>query len=414
MNFKKYLIALIILPFALSTANAQEKNTKISVDFRVNTAIIDSTYSNNAKQLKELGEFLQTINEDSTIVIKDVSFSGAASPEGSDQLNRRLARERMRTLEELVRREINIPDSIIHRHDNYISWNELKEFISNSDIKNKEEILAILNEESELVSYYNTENHIDSRIVKIQKLNRGKTWRQMNNLYFAQMRNANVEFVTYKKEIKPASAPEPLLPDTTATEPAEEPIAQEPVVEGWDYRLHIKTNALGLATGISNAAIEFDFAKHWSVTVPVYYSAWNYFLETIKFRVLSFQPEIRYWFSEDNDKFFLGAHFGFAQYNVAVDGSYRYQDHNMEKPALGGGISVGYRLPLESSKRWNVEFTLGAGVYPLKYDIFYNTEDTKDGLLIGTEKKTYWGLDNAAVTFSYAFDFRKSKKGGKK
>ena len=82
MNFKKYIIALITIPFALSTANAQEKNTKISLDFRVNTAIIDSTYLDNAKQLKKMREFLKTIEEDSTIVIKDVSFSGAASPEG--------------------------------------------------------------------------------------------------------------------------------------------------------------------------------------------------------------------------------------------------------------------------------------------------------------------------------------------
>ena len=73
---------------------------------------------------------------------------------------------------------------------------------------------------------------------------------------------------------------------------------------------------------------------------------------------------------------------------------------------------MGYRLPLEASKRWNVEFTLGAGVYPLKYDVFHNTDDTKNGLLIGTEEMTYWGLDNAAITFSYALDFRK-KKGGK-
>jgi hypothetical protein len=167
---------------------------------------------------------------------------------------------------------------------------------------------------------------------------------------------------------------------------------------------------LGLATGISNAAIEFDFAKHWSVTVPVYYSAWNYFLETIKFRTLAVQPEVRYWFSKDNDKFFLGAHFSYAQYNVAVDGNYRYQDKGGTSPALGGGISVGYRLPLERTKRWNVEFTLGAGVYPLKYDIFYNTEDTKDGIWAGSDKMTYWGLDNAAVTFSYAFEFKKRKK----
>ena len=414
MSIKKCYIVLIFLMFVAFATNAQERSTRIGVDFRVNITTIDSTYSNNTKQLQKIAELLQTIKEDTTIGIKSVFFSGAASPEGSDQLNRRLARERMRTLEELVRREINIPDSIIHRYDGHISWRRLKEFVRNSDIQNKEEILAILDEESELVSYYNTNSHIDNRIVKIQKLNNGKAWRQMHNLYFAQMRNANVEFVTFKKEIPPLALP--LLPDKfTQTPVVDVPVAVEPSkIKGWDYRLHIKSNALGLATGISNAAIEFDFAKHWSVTVPVYYSAWNYFLETIKFRILSFQPEIRYWFSEDNDKFFLGAHFGFAQYNVAVDGNYRYQDHNMEKPALGGGISVGYRLPLERTKRWNVEFTLGAGVYPLKYDIFYNTEDTKDGLLIGTEKRTYWGLDNAAVTFSYALDFKKSKKGGKK
>ena len=406
MNFKKYLIALIILPFALSTANAQEVNTKISIDFRVNTAIIDSTYSDNAKQLKKMREFLKTIEEDSTIVIKDVSFSGAASPEGSDQLNRQLAKKRLLAIETLVRNKVNIPDSIIHRHDSYISWAELKEFISNSDIQNKEEILAILDEESELVSYYNTNSHIDNRILKIQKINNGKAWRQMNDLYFAQMRNANVEFITYKRGIEPLSIPQ--YSNTIAAAPAMEPVAVKPtLLDGWDYRLHIKSNALALSAGVSNASIEFDFAKHWSIAVPVYYSAWNYFLETIKFRTLAVQPEVRYWFSKDNDKFFLGAHFSYAQYNIAVDGGKRYQDHNGTSPALGGGISVGYRLPLERTKHWNVEFALGAGVYSLHYDTFHNVEN---GKFIDTHCKTYWGLDNAAVTFSYAFDFKKRKK----
>ena len=410
MSIKKCHIVLIFLMFVAIVTNAQERSTRIGVDFRVNITTIDSTYLDNKKELKRISDFLQSIKEDSTIGVKSVFFSGAASPEGSDQLNRRLARERMRTLEELVRREINIPDSIIHRYDGHISWRRLKEFVSNSDIQNKEEVLAILDEESELVSYYNTNSHIDSRIVKIQKLNNGKAWRQMHNLYFAQMRNANVEFVTYKKEIPPLALP--LLPDKfTQTPVVDVPVAVEPSeIRGWDYRLHIKTNALGLSTGISNAAVEFDFAKHWSVAVPVYYSAWNYFLETIKFRTLAVQPEVRYWFSKDNDKFFLGAHFSYAQYNVAVDGNYRYQDKGGTSPALGGGISVGYRLPLERTKRWNVEFSLGAGVYPLKYDIFYNTEDTKNGIWAGSDKMTYWGLDNAAVTFSYAFDFKKRKK----
>ncbi|MBR5476267.1 MAG: DUF3575 domain-containing protein [Bacteroidaceae bacterium] len=410
MSFKKHFIALILFVFAIVTASAQEVKTIIDVDFRLNVATIDSTYSDNAKQLQKIKDFIQELKEDTTISIKEVSFLGAASPEGSDQINRRLSKRRLSALENYVRNRIYIPDSIIHRNETHIFWDILKEYVKNGDISHKEEILAILDEESELVNYYQSDAHIDSRILKIRKLDNGKVWRDMNRLYFANMRNAEVVFVTQKPEPQPIIVPEPVV-EPTVEEP-DTVIVETPAIEGWDYRLHFKTNAIGLAAGISNAAIEFDFAKHWSVAVPIYYSAWNYAIETIKFRTLAVQPEVRYWFSENNDKFFLGAHFGFAQYNIAIDGSYRYQDHNMDHPALGGGISVGYRLPLEASKRWNVEFTLGAGVYPLKYDVFHNTDDTKNGLLIGTEEMTYWGLDNAAITFSYALDFRK-KKGGK-
>jgi hypothetical protein len=58
-----------------------------------------------------------------------------------------------------------------------------------------------------------------------------------------------------------------------------------------------------------------------------------------------------------------------------------------------------------------VEFSLGAGVYSIYYDKFHNTPHTKDGLMTGSVKKTYWGIDQAAASFSYSFDFM--KKGGK-
>lgn len=46
------------------------------------------------------------------------------------------------------------------------------------------------------------------------------------------------------------------------------------------------------------------------------------------------------------------------------------------------------------------------------YDKFHNTPNTKDGLMIESIKKTYWGIDQAAVSFSYSFDLK--KKGGKR
>ena len=100
-------------------------------------------------------------------------------------------------------------------------------------------------------------------------------------------------------------------------------------------------------------------------------------------------------------------------FNFAFDGDYRYQDHNRNTPAIGGGMSIGYRLPISRNNRWRLELSLGAGVYSCHYDKFYNTPRTKDGLKIESIRDTYWGVDQAAVSFTYSFDLNK-KGGGKR
>lgn len=181
----------------------------------------------------------------------------------------------------------------------------------------------------------------------------------------------------------------------------------------WNRQFHLKTNALGWGMGISNLALEMDIARHWSFALPVYYSAWNYFDATVKFRTFAVQPELRYWCLEENQGFFVGVHVGLAYYNVAWGGEYRYQDHNRNTPAIGGGVSVGYCMPLDKDNRWKVEFSLGAGVYALHYDKFHNTPDTKNGLMVeSNHKKTYFGFDQASVSFLYKLDFK--GKGGKR
>lgn len=419
MRIKKYYITLIFLLFCVVVTYAQDRRTEILVDFRVNSTVIDSTYSDNAVRMQEIIDFLHNIRRDSTINIVEVSFCGAASPEGSDQLNRRLARGRLTALENLVRKEVDIPDSLITRNDSYIPWNYLKKQIEDSDIIRTDEVIAILNESSLLVDYHYPNLHIDSRVVKLQKLDNGKVWQQINKLFFGQMRNASVVFITYKKEL-PAVQEPIIVQDTVVAEPSSEITPDTtaivettvPKIEEWNRKLYLKTNALFWGMGMTNVSAEIDLAKHWSFALPVTYSAWNYFTSTVKFRTLAVQPEFRYWFNENNQKFFIGAHFGYAQYNVAVDGNYRYQDHDGKSPALGGGISVGYRMPISKSDKWHIEFSLGAGVYSLHYDKFYNTPNTKDGLMIESVKKTYWGIDQAAVSFSYSFDLK--KKGGKR
>ena len=74
---------------------------------------------------------------------------------------------------------------------------------------------------------------------------------------------------------------------------------------------------------------------------------------------------------------------------------------------LGGGQSVGYRCAVSKSRHWSAELILGAGVYDLHYDIFYNVPN---GKLIDTQRKTYFGIDNAAVNISYRFDLKRGKR----
>ena len=189
--------------------------------------------------------------------------------------------------------------------------------------------------------------------------------------------------------------------------------SQEKYTESWTRELHVKTNVVGLGLGIANAAVEVDLAKHWSFTLPVYYSAWDYFQSTLKFRTLAVQPEVRYWFKFCNDGWFLGGHFGYGFYNLAFNGDYRYQDHDRDTPAMGGGISAGYRTHLSKNKRWKMEFALGGGAYLVNYDKFHNTSDVKKGLMVESSiEKTYWGIDQATISISYAFNL--TKKGGKR
>lgn len=217
-----------------------------------------------------------------------------------------------------------------------------------------------------------------------------------------------VEDTTYVPDGVPVALVDSIWGETDEASPG---ASLMPVAGGEGRRLHLKTNAVAWGLAIANVAAEVDLARHWSFTLPLYYSAWNYFTSTIKFRMFAVQPELRYWLSGDNDGLFAGAHFGLAYYNFAFNGNYRYQDHNDDTPAIGGGVAVGYRMPLRKGSRWRVEFALGAGVYPLHYDKFHNPPRTKDGLLVGSEKKTYWGIDQLAVSFSYTFDLK--KKGGR-
>lgn len=413
MHIKKHIFIFLYLFVSSISGYGQKKHAEICIDFRVNSTVIDPTYMSNAERLDELIEYIAKLHQDTTLYVTQVTFTGVASPEGSYQVNKRLAKGRMAALGNYIRSRIQIPENIVIRDsETYIPWNYLIAEIDNSDLPLKDEILSILRSDSQLISYYNGSS-IDSRILALQKLDGGKVWYTLHKRYFSLMRNACTVFITREEPILIA---EPSIDVHIKEIPLPHSIPSTPpnYLYSTDYQgkhIYIKTNILGLLLGVANLSVEVDLGKHWSVMLPVYYSAWNYFKSTVKFRTFGIQPEVRYWFSNMNNGFFTGVHIGMTSYNLAFDKEYRYQDHNENTPAIGGGINMGYRMPISKDKRWKMEFSIGGGVYSLHYDKFHNTPQTKDGLMIEDVKKTYWGIDQANLSIVYTLDW---KKGGKR
>lgn len=404
------LILLFVAVFSCVHAYAQDGRIEAGIHFRQSRSVIEENFANNAESLNHIISTLDSISSDPNIIIRSVEFCGAVSPEGTVAINRRLSNARLKALENYVKAHAHrdIPDSIIVRNDNYISWDELAAFVESSDAEYKQEVLDIISRDvAEAEDYLG--NPIDGRIPLLKALDGGKVWSDLFARHFSVMRNAYMVMVIYTHH--PAVVTEDVEmiskqsfpPHTIQTEYP----TSKPVMRHW----YLKTNAIGWAMAVTNLAVEFDMGDKWSFQLPIYYSGYNYFTSTIKFRTFTIQPELRYWFKGNaNDKFFIGAHFGMSYYNFAVDGDYRIQDKDGDTPALGGGLSIGYRMPIGKSGRWKMEFSLGGGIYSLEYDKFHNTDKTSQGALSHTiNKKTWFGLDHAAVSFSYMFNLKQKK-----
>ena len=374
----------------------------IEVHFKFDKHNLELDYMGNEASLQKFAEKLESIGLSKIDSIVIVSQS---SPEGVHAYNLRLSRNRANTMRQYILDRHPELSGRLFVYPAGESWGQLREYVRKDTLMKQSTI-------DKVVSIIDADVSIETKKWRMKQL---PVYRYLLRTYYPRIRNSVFCIIYYSEKLPKMTAPVFDVELKAEEAPIKTTLSAKTIVtedQTLSRKLYLKTNAAGLGLAIANAAVEIDLAKHWSFTFPVFYSAWNYFKSTIKFRTNAVQPELRYWFSENNERLFVGAHFGMAYYNLAFGGDYRYQDYNRETPSVGGGLSLGYRLPVSRNNRWSVEFSLGAGGYSRHYDKFHNTPNTKDGLIIETVRKPYWGIDQAAVSVSYSFDLK--KKGGKR
>lgn len=397
---------------AFSTSvRAQIVEDTLRIYFHKESAIYNRPYRDNEARAEEFFAKFNALNSVSGLATLKVETVGVASPEGDPAFNEIISKARMAALRRVIRSKSEFPDSLIRYKNLRADWGELAKVVDADDnVPNKQRALEIIR------------NYEGDKIAKLLTVGWGKTyWYIYHNIY-PKVRAARI---TYQVDLSSLIAePEPVpedkfddlddnLFDDLQVDTTLGLVFLPPAAESV-FKFGLKTNVVGWGFGMMNVAAEVDVIPHLSVHIPFYYSGgYDYFSPTIKFRGVVLQPEVRYypWLKNQcNEGFFAGAHFGLGWYNYALNGDYRIQDFGGNRPAYGGGLSVGYKTRFKKHPSWGVEFAVGAGVYNVKYDIFYNEVNGpyyKKGI-----QKTWFGIDNAAVSFFYDIDIK--KKGGKR
>lgn len=405
-----HILITVVALFTCVCAQAQQVyhvGDSLAVYFRQGDAEFDPAYNRNAERCREFVQKVDKLRQLAGGRVAKVTIFASASPEGNMALNEKLAQNRAKNAINYLHNDLQFADSVVFIQIVTEDWEGLaRNAIADPDVPHKAQALEII-----------TNSQDPQRKENLKKLAGGAAWNYLFGKYFPQLRtfkihvwvDPRIDAVVSKIKFEPVQSGY-IAPDSFESRISEilnvEPVPM-PVQPQWQSEITVKTNFLGWGMLHGNIAVEYDIIPHLSVALPFYYSGGlDYIKETIKFRGIVIQPEVRCYL-KDNDGFYGGAHFGLGWYNFALDKEFRIQDHKGRRPAIGGGISLGYAMKFKKQPRWGLEFAVGAGVYDVMYDVFYNEPNgayAERGM-----HDTWFGIDNAAISLTYSFPLKKKE-----
>ena len=200
-------------------------------------------------------------------VLRSVEIVGSASPDGSLQLNSRLAAKRADGVKRFIIARASVDTTLISVRTIAENWELLSSIISGDSSRFADSMRAIA-----------ATREPESREESLRNLSKGSQWRIFATEVFPKLR---LVAVTVKSspapQPAPASQPEAgssvFISDGDDAEAAPRQAEENYGDAACPARhLYLKSNAPAWAMLWVNIAAELDVAPHWSVALPVYYS----------------------------------------------------------------------------------------------------------------------------------------------
>lgn len=395
----KKLLTILAVLVGCSIASAQEFEETLIVYYRPGSAWFIPQDRDNGIRAKEFFRELQTLQNVHGAVISSMELVGSCSPDGTKEYNDFLGNRRCMLFYERFSTELGCPIDRITFRNETDEWGKIAEYTAlDKSIGLRREAVRIIKDGNPGI------------IGRLESLDRGYTYRQIVERIYPDVRT-----VTVKVTLKAVEKEQPEVTDIVVVEPEQVKVKpQERVVKkktpvNSPMALSLKTNAAAWLIGVSNIALECDVTHNFAINLPVYYSGWDRNIFKFNWKGLVIQPEVRYYIPKVNG-LYAGVHLGLAWFNCHGGGDYRYQNSGWKRPTYGGGVNVGYRMPLKKNTGWKVEFGLGAGIYDVQYDVFYN--EANGPYMSRNQYSMYYGIDQAYISFLYSFKL--GRKEGRK
>lgn len=423
----KRIITTIIILFCYIGMSAQTYQKQTCIRFRVASSSIELGYADNDSCMKEVIDFIAQVQSNPDMQLMAVTFHGSASPEGSQQLNKRLTANRRANMERYIRQHVSLPDSVVFKCADADVWQRLALYVEQSDMPRKNEVLHQINATPEYT--YQRGALTDSRMKRLMDINYGRTWQYMLHHFFPALRNATIT-MTYAEQRASTQLATDRQQTTeailqTKTDTIDQPEQQETLSRqqqastkafdadterltnntGTKHRMPwaLKTNMLYDALLVPNIGIEVALAKHWSVSADWMYAWWSADSKHRFWRIYGGGLTVRRWLGRASEKRVLqGHHIGISAQLFTYDFEFGGTGYMAGEP--GGtlwnrlnysyGAEYGYSMPI--ARRLNIDLSIAAGYMGGRYYKY----TPLDGHYVwqSTTNRNWWGPTKLEVS----------------
>lgn len=181
--------AVFVRP-AVEAVKVRHLDKRAYIDFPVNRIELHADYRRNPAQLDSIVRTINALKDDKNLEVSAINIHGYASPESPYSHNDYLAKNRAKTLTDYVRRMVALPTQLFTISSTAEDWDGLRNYLKDSNLEHKAEILAIANDEK---------MDPDAREQKIKKLYPSE-YRFMLDTWYPALRHSDYH-ITYK--VKP-------------------------------------------------------------------------------------------------------------------------------------------------------------------------------------------------------------------